>query len=84
MYDLCVFRRPRLYNKHNDFYSQGKYWIVKSDTVSIQARYLPTPITHGLSVTKEVAISGPFLKGHELRISARAAIMGHIIHMCLG
>jgi hypothetical protein len=60
-------------NKHNDFYSQGEYWIVKSDTVSIQARYLPTPMTHGLSVTKEVAISGPFIKGHKLRVNARTA-----------
>jgi len=60
-------------NKHVDFYSQGEYWIVKSDTVSIQARYLPTPITHGLSVTKEIAISGPFLNNHKLRIGARTA-----------
>jgi hypothetical protein len=59
--------------KHNDFYSQGEYWVVKSDTVSIQARYLPTPMTHGLSVTKEVIIGGPFLKGHKLKITARAA-----------
>jgi hypothetical protein len=60
-------------NKHVDFYSQGEYWVVRSDTVSIQARYLPTRITHGLSVTKELAISGPFLKGHKLRIGARTA-----------
>jgi hypothetical protein len=59
--------------KHNDFYSQGEYWIVKSDTVSIQARYLPTPMTHGLSVTKEMIVGGPFLKGHKLKINARQA-----------
>jgi len=60
-------------NKHVDFYSQGEYWIVKSDAVKIQGRYLPTPITHGLSVTKEIAISGSFIDNHKLRISAQAA-----------
>jgi hypothetical protein len=60
------------------FVSQGEYWLVKSQTVWIQARYKPTPITHGLSVTKEVAVGGPFLdsangKGNVLRISALKA-----------
>jgi len=64
--------------KHNDFYSQGEYWIVKSSTIYIQGRYLPTRSTHGLSVTKEIAISGPILNGpggekHILRINARTA-----------
>jgi len=53
--------------------SQGEYWVVKSDTVQIQGRYKPTVYTHGLSVTKELAIGGPFLGGHKLRISAKAA-----------
>jgi len=60
-------------NHRTDFYSQGEYWIVKSDTVWIQARYLPTPITHGLSVTKEIIISGPFINNQKLRIGARTA-----------
>jgi hypothetical protein len=30
-------------------------------------------MTHGLSVTKELAIGGPFLKNHKLRINARTA-----------
>jgi len=65
-------------NKRVDFYSPGEYWIVKSEQVYIQGRYLPTPVTHGLSVTKEIAISGPFLNDdnggkHILRINARAA-----------
>jgi len=60
-------------NHRTDFYSQGEYWIVKSDTVWIQARYLPTPITHGLSVTKEIIISGPFINNRKLRIGARDA-----------
>merc|ERR1712051_415550 len=60
-------------NHRTDFYSQGEYWIVKSDTVWIQARYFPTPITHGLSVTKEIIISGPFINNAKLRIGARTA-----------
>merc|ERR1719275_31647 len=62
-------------NKHASYYSAGEYWIVKSSTVHIQGRYLPTPITHGLSVTKEIAIGGPFLNGHKIRVSAHAASM---------
>jgi hypothetical protein len=63
---------------HASFYSQGEYWMVKSTTVWIQGRYLPTPITNGLSVTKEVAIGGPFLRSADgstnvLRISALRA-----------
>jgi len=60
-------------NHRTDFYSQGEYWIVKSDTVYIQARYLPTQITHGLSVTKEIIISGPFISNNKLRVDARNA-----------
>jgi len=60
------------------FYSQGEYWMVKSTTVWIQGRYLPTPMTNGLSVVKEVAIGGPFLQSADgskniLRISALRA-----------
>merc|ERR1712204_1976 len=43
------------------------------DTVYIQARYLPTQITHGLSVTKEIIISGPFISNNKLRVDARNA-----------
>jgi len=65
-------------NKHVDFYSPGEYWLVKSSTMSIQARYLPTPVTHGLAVTKEIAVGGAFMnddsgKPHILRINARTA-----------
>jgi len=63
---------------HASFYSQGEYWMVKSMTVWIQGRYLPTPITNGLSVVKEVAIGGPFMQSADgsqniLRISALSA-----------
>jgi len=56
---------------HADYYSEGEYWLVKSDTVWIQGRYHPTPVTHGLAVTKEIAIGGPFLKGHKLVLDSK-------------
>jgi len=56
--------------KHNDYYTTGEFWIVKSPRMSIQGRYLPTHITRGLSVTKEITVGGPFMKGHILRISS--------------
>jgi hypothetical protein len=63
---------------HASFYSQGEYWIVRSETVWIQGRYMPTPVTNGLSVVKEIAIGGPFLQStggqkNILRISALRA-----------
>jgi len=65
------------------FYSQGEYWIVKSTTVWMQGRYLPTPVTNGLSVMKEIAIGGPFLDGKDgkknvLRISSLRATFNDI------
>jgi len=51
-----------------DYYSSGEYWVVKSDAIWIQARYLPTKFTNGLAVTKAVAIGGPVLKGNKLII----------------
>jgi len=68
---------------HASFYSQGEYWIVKSSEVWIQGRYLPTPVTNGLSVMKEIAIGGPFLNGEGgskniLRISALSATLNGV------
>jgi len=56
-----------------DYYSSGEYYLVKSGPVNIQARYLPTKFTHGLAVTKMVAIGGPVLKGNKLIIGPLAA-----------
>jgi hypothetical protein len=65
------------------FYSQGEYWTVKSTTVYMQGRYMPTPVTNGLSVMKEIAIGGPFLEGKDgkknvLRISSLRATFNDI------
>jgi len=56
-----------------DYYSSGEYYIVKSDIVSIQGRYLPTKFTNGLAVTKMVAIGGSLLKGNKLIIGPLTA-----------
>jgi len=58
---------------HSDYYSPGEYWLVKSEKISIQGRYLPTRMTNGLAVAKTVAIGGPLLKGHKIFISADSA-----------
>jgi len=74
---MCIlFGDPHIMSfdhKRVDFYTQGEYWIVKSEQVHIQARYRPTHMTSGLSVTKEIVFSGPFLKCNVLRLSALAA-----------
>jgi len=59
--------------KRVDFYTQGEYWIVKSQTVFIQGRYRPTHATSGLSVLKEIAFGGPFMQGHTLIIGTTTA-----------
>jgi len=56
-----------------DYYSDGEYWIVKSDKIYIQGRYFPTKYTNGLAVTKEIAIGGSVLKGNKLIVTPLVA-----------
>mmetsp|Transcript_136026 Transcript_136026/g.290809 ORF Transcript_136026/g.290809 Transcript_136026/m.290809 type:complete len:494 (-) Transcript_136026:128-1609(-) len=58
---------------HADYYTEGEFWLVKSDILEIQARYMATPVTHGLAVTKEIAISGRAIKNKRLVIGALGA-----------
>lgn len=51
-----------------NWYSEGEFWIVKSDTVKIQGRYLSTPFTRGLSAMHQLAVGGPFMQGHKLTV----------------
>eukprot|EP00429_Kryptoperidinium_foliaceum_P068911 CAMPEP_0176069404 /NCGR_PEP_ID=MMETSP0120_2-20121206/34653_1 /TAXON_ID=160619 /ORGANISM="Kryptoperidinium foliaceum, Strain CCMP 1326" /LENGTH=411 /DNA_ID=CAMNT_0017403039 /DNA_START=62 /DNA_END=1297 /DNA_ORIENTATION=+ len=46
------------------FYGNGEFYIVKSDSVVIQGRYMGTKYTAGLAATNKVAVGGPFLQGH--------------------
>jgi len=50
------------------FYGEGEYWVIKSDTVLIQGRYMGTKYTHGLSATNKVVVSGPFIQGHKIEV----------------
>jgi len=59
--------------KRVDFYTQGQYWIVKSQQVQIQGLYKPTHATSGLSVLKEIAFGGPFMQNHKLIIGTNTA-----------
>mmetsp|Transcript_164833 Transcript_164833/g.528921 ORF Transcript_164833/g.528921 Transcript_164833/m.528921 type:complete len:512 (-) Transcript_164833:130-1665(-) len=51
-----------------DFLGEGEVWVVKSDTVQVQARYLATPYTNGLAATHDIAISGLFIRNHILKV----------------
>lgn len=53
---------------HEDYYTPGEYWIVKSQTVLIEGGYGALPMTNGLGVVKALAVGGPFLKGNKLLI----------------
>jgi hypothetical protein len=50
------------------FYGSGEFWVVKSDSVHIQGRYLGTTWTHGLAATSKLVVGGPFLNGHKIVI----------------
>jgi len=50
------------------FYGDGEYWIVKSDQVKIQGRYMGTKYTFGLAATNKVVVSGPFIQGHKIEV----------------
>mmetsp|Transcript_43709 Transcript_43709/g.113529 ORF Transcript_43709/g.113529 Transcript_43709/m.113529 type:complete len:381 (+) Transcript_43709:2-1144(+) len=45
------------------FLGEGEQWIVKTESISIQGRYLATPFTNGLSATHQIAIGGAFMGG---------------------
>lgn len=60
-------------NKQTHCYSSGVYYLVKSDEITIQARYRPTKFTKGRAVTKAVAIGGPLLKNNTLIIDSKDA-----------
>jgi len=51
-----------------DVQGEGEVWVVKSGKVGIQARYLATPYTNGLAATHDVAVFGPVLQNHVLKV----------------
>mmetsp|Transcript_34399 Transcript_34399/g.87530 ORF Transcript_34399/g.87530 Transcript_34399/m.87530 type:complete len:451 (+) Transcript_34399:60-1412(+) len=52
-----------------DFNNEGEVWLVKSTEVHIQAKFLKIKNTHGLALTRAVAVGGPFMQGHIMKIS---------------
>mmetsp|Transcript_10993 Transcript_10993/g.38723 ORF Transcript_10993/g.38723 Transcript_10993/m.38723 type:complete len:476 (-) Transcript_10993:171-1598(-) len=53
----------------SDFNNEGEVWLVKSTEVHIQAKFLKIKNTHGLALTRAVAVGGPFMQGHIMKIS---------------
>jgi len=51
------------------FYGDGEFWIVKSQRVKIQGRYMGTDYTDGLAATNKVAVGGDFLQGHIIEVA---------------
>jgi hypothetical protein len=49
-----------------NLYDEGEFWVVLSGDVKIQARYLATPFTNGLSATHQIAVSGAFIGDHKI------------------
>eukprot|EP00443_Scrippsiella_acuminata_P097428 CAMPEP_0115617248 /NCGR_PEP_ID=MMETSP0272-20121206/23550_1 /TAXON_ID=71861 /ORGANISM="Scrippsiella trochoidea, Strain CCMP3099" /LENGTH=533 /DNA_ID=CAMNT_0003053205 /DNA_START=51 /DNA_END=1652 /DNA_ORIENTATION=- len=58
-------------SKALSFYGDGDFWVVKSTTVSIQARFEGTKYTEGLAATNQVVVGGAFLKGHKIEVGTR-------------
>mmetsp|Transcript_83470 Transcript_83470/g.233856 ORF Transcript_83470/g.233856 Transcript_83470/m.233856 type:complete len:395 (+) Transcript_83470:77-1261(+) len=50
------------------YVDEGEYYLVKTDTISIQALCLATPFTEGLAATHELAVGGSALGGHVIRV----------------
>merc|ERR1712050_148325 len=55
-------------NQALSFYGDGDFWLVKSSTVSIQARFEGTKYTEGLAATNQIVVAGAFLHGHKIEV----------------
>jgi hypothetical protein len=69
--DCLMWGDPHLQTFDGSFpniYGQGEFWVVKSDKVSIQARYMATPFTNGLAATHQVVVGGEWMQGHRLAV----------------
>jgi hypothetical protein len=54
--------------RHEDYYTPGEYWLVKSAAIKIQVKFESLPMTNGLAVVKALAIGGDFLGGRVLTV----------------
>merc|ERR1712232_1416503 len=53
------------------FYGDGDFWLVRSSTVHIQARFEGTKYTERLAATNRIVVGGPFLHGHKIEVGTR-------------
>jgi len=53
------------------FYGDGDFWLVKTSSVSIQARFEGTKYTEGLAATNQVLVGGAFLGGHKIEVGTQ-------------
>merc|ERR1719382_1757319 len=58
-------------SKAYSFYGDGDFWLVKSSTVSIQARFEGTKYTEGLAATNQIVVGGAFLHGHKIEVGTQ-------------
>merc|ERR1719436_2133294 len=50
------------------FYGEGTFWIVKSNRIKIQGRFMGTVFTHGLSATNKIAVGGIIVDNHVIEV----------------
>jgi len=53
------------------FYGDGDFWVIRSKTVFVQARFEGTRYTMGLAASNRVLVGGPFLHGHKIEVGTR-------------
>jgi hypothetical protein len=58
-------------SKASSFYGDGDFTLVKSSTVTIQARFEGTEYTEQLAATNQIVVAGAFLKGHKIEVGTR-------------
>jgi len=51
-----------------NFYGEGEFWVVRTDKVQIQGRYLATPFTNGLAATHQIIIGCAFMGGSRFSV----------------
>jgi len=55
-------------NSFPSFLGEGEFYVVRSNQVSIQARFMATPFTNGLAATHQIAVGGAIMGGSKFSI----------------
>jgi len=51
-------------------YGEGQVWLIRSETVKVQGRFLATEFSKGQGAMHDIAFSGSFIGGHTLKVAA--------------